>query len=62
VIFKFLHIDDIKHQKKYSKLRPDISIKNTQQWKRKEFQQYSLEIEEIEKKLKDWCYDFPDSL
>ncbi|MCG6232996.1 sulfotransferase domain-containing protein [Vibrio furnissii] len=57
-IFDFLDIDSSSHVRIKSRFNPDISIKNTQTWKRSEFDKYRIEIDAIEEKLKKYCYDF----
>lgn len=57
-IFNFLEIDKKLHILKKTRLNPDISIKNTQTWKRKEFSIFKNNIEVIEKELEQWCYNF----
>lgn len=57
-IKKFIGIDEKNHQsiKKYFDI--DISIKNTQLFKK--YKKYNKEIQYIEKELKEYCYDFPN--
>jgi len=57
-IFEFLNINHSEHINKDLKLDINISKKNTQTWKRKEFEKYSSDIKIIEKNLARWCYDF----
>ena len=55
-ITKFLGFTEKDHVNKKSRFNPDISIKNTQLFRKKEYLEESRIIEE---KLKDYLYDFP---
>ena len=55
-ITKFLEFKENDHINKKSRFNPDISIKNTQLFRKEIF---SDENKIIEKKLKDYLYDFP---
>lgn len=55
-ITKFLNFTSKDHVNKKTRFNPDISIKNTQIFRKKE---YEKEIKIIEKKLKKYLYDFP---
>lgn len=57
-ILDFLEIDPLKHLKKYSRLDPKISIKNTQTWLKDENKEYSDDMNIVKKRLEQWCYDF----
>lgn len=53
----FFGLSPQKHKKKKEYFNPDISIKNTQLWK--VYRGYDSDIRYIEKKLANYCYDFP---
>jgi len=55
-IMKFLNFNKNDHVRKKERFNPDISIKNTQLFRKKEYQD---EVKIIEKRLKDYLYDFP---
>lgn len=55
-ITKFLGFTSKDHINMKSRFNPDVSIKNTQLFRKKEYQEESKVIEE---KLKDYLYDFP---
>lgn len=55
-IMKFLDFNSKDHINKKERFNPEISIKNTQVFRKKEYQN---EIEIIEKKLKKYLYNFP---
>ena len=55
-ITKFLGFTKKDHINKKSRFNPDISIKNTQLFRKEE---YNEETKIIEKELKKYLYDFP---
>lgn len=55
-IIKFLGFKETDHILKKTRFNPDLSIKNTQVFRKEE---YAEEIKTIEKELKDYLYDFP---
>lgn len=55
-IMKFLNFNKKDHINKKTRFNPDISLKNTQLFRKKEYQEESKIIEE---KLKDYLYNFP---
>lgn len=55
-IMNFLNFSKEDHINKKKRFNPDISIKNTQLFRKKEYQE---ECKVIEEKLKDYLYDFP---
>ncbi len=55
-IMNFLEFKESDHKYKLSRFNPDISIKNTQLFRKKE---YEKEIKIIEKELSKYLYDFP---
>lgn len=55
-IMKFMEFNESDHIYKYKKFNPEISIKNTQLFRKKE---YSKEIDIICKKLNKYLYSFP---
>lgn len=55
-ITKFLNFKSTDHINKKSRFNPDISIKNTQLFRKEE---YKEEIKIIEEKLSNYLYDFP---
>lgn len=57
-IFKFLNLRDSEHVNPKSRFIPEWSINNTQTWLKPENNMYLKDIEVIESKLKEWCYDF----
>ena len=58
-IMKFLNFSSKEHVNKRGRFNPDISIKNTQLFRKDE---YSDEIKVIEKKLSKYLYDFPNEI
>ena len=58
-IMKFLNFSSKDHINKKSRFNPDISIKNTQLFRKEE---YRNEIKVIEKKLRKYLYDFPNEI
>jgi len=58
LICDFLGLDPEKHIRKKEFFNPAISIKNTQMWKRDKG--LNMEINELEKKLKKYFYEFPE--
>lgn len=55
-INSFLGLDESKHAYPKSKFNPDISINNTQLWKRNE--KYEEYTDKIEKELSEYCYQY----
>jgi hypothetical protein len=55
----FIGLKEKEHKKKYYYFNPNLSIKNTQLFRNKK---YFVEINIIEKELKDYLYDFPYEL
>ena len=55
-IANFLGFKDSDHINKKSRFNPDISIKNTQLFRKND---YKDEIKIIEEKLSNYLYDFP---
>ena len=58
-IMKFLGFTSKDHVNKKNRFNPDISIKNTQLFRKEEYRE---EIKKIEKKLKKYLYDFPTEI
>ena len=58
-IMKFLEFTSNDHVNKKVRFNPDVSIKNTQLFRKEE---YKEEIKMIEKKLKKYLYDFPTEI
>ena len=58
-ITKFLGFKKEDHINKRKRFNPDVSIKNTQLFRKNE---YIEEIKVIEKKLKDYLYEFPNEI
>ena len=58
-IMKFLGFNENNHVNKFSRFNPKISIKNTQLFNKK---QYEEEIKILEKELQNYLYKFPYSL
>lgn len=58
-ISKFLGFKDSEHINKKTRFIPEVSIKNTQLFRKKEYQE---ESEIIEKKLAKYLYNFPYSV
>lgn len=58
-ITKFLSFTSKEHVNKKKRFNPEISIKNTQLFRKEEYQK---EIKIIEKKLKKYLYDFPTEI
>lgn len=54
----WLKLDRKKQVKPRSNFKPEISIRNTQVWKK--YPESSLEVEMIEHKLREYLYAFPD--
>jgi hypothetical protein len=52
----FLSLDESKHKAPKSKFNPDVSIKNTQLWKKKKIDSDILKA--IENNLSDYCYSY----
>ena len=53
-ILNFLEISEKEHNEKKKFFNPEVSIKNTQLFKK--YKEYKNEIEIIEEKLKEFCY------
>jgi hypothetical protein len=54
----FLGIDFSTHSKKFSRLDPKVSVKNTQTWLREENSSYRKDMDLVRERLSEWCYDF----
>lgn len=57
-IVDFLGIDFANHTKKFSRLDPKVSIKNTKTWCKEENLGYRRDMEVVKERLSEWCYDF----
>lgn len=57
-IYNFLALSEEEHINKKQYFNPDISIKNTQLWSKKESEIYLEEIKKIEDELNEFCYKY----
>jgi len=57
-IFKFLNLLDAEHIHKKSKFIPEYSKKNTKTWELPKNKKHLRDIQVIENKLQEWCYEF----
>jgi len=57
-VVDFLDIDFSTHSKKFSRLDPKVSVKNTQTWLREENSGYIKDMDVVRERLSEWCYDF----
>jgi hypothetical protein len=56
-LYNFSNLNKNKHTHKLSCFNPDVSIINTQLYKK--YPKYFSDVKKIEKELEEYCYDFP---